>query len=106
MTDVIEQSFEVRYRYPVYFTRDVFAPTNATLRDVIHGQKKAAPKVLVVVDGGVVRHYPELRSQLKRYASRHQLRVSWPVLELPAGEVVKQQRDGVDEVLEAIHLRG
>jgi 3-dehydroquinate synthase len=105
ISHVIEQSFTVQYQYPVYFTRDLFEPANRTLRDVIQ-EGKGEPKILVAADGGVLDHHPQLRGKLKEYASHHQLRVMWPIVELAGGELVKQQSDGVDAVLEAIHLRG
>jgi 3-dehydroquinate synthase len=106
MNHVIEQSFTVHYEYPIYFTRDLFAPANVTLRNIVQAGREKAPKILFVIDGGVVKHLPELRGKLKQYAGHHQLEVVWPIVELPGGEVVKQHREGVDQVLEAIHLRG
>jgi len=104
--DVIEQCFEVRFRYPVFFTRDLFAPTNQVLREVLTSERNEKPKLLAVADRGLLEHHTGLEPKLRDYAETHELQLIGPVLQLPGGELVKQTAEGVDRVLEAIHQGG
>ena len=57
--DVVDQQFLVTFRYPVHFTRGVFAATNPLLRKVLTDKSHRHPTDLVVmVDDGVVRAHP------------------------------------------------
>jgi 3-dehydroquinate synthase len=103
---VIRQTFDVRYQYPVYFTRDLFAAENLVFRDVVSADEKRKCKILLVIDDGLIKKNPGLESRLRHYAAEHELGIVWPELRLPGGEVVKQTPDWVEQVLEAIHLRG
>jgi len=68
----IEQDIEVRYSYPVRFTRDVFAPDHTTLAEVCArdgaGRRR---KVLVVLDAGVAAAYPRLTDDITAYVAAH-----------------------------------
>lgn len=117
MMDVIEQEFFVPVRYPVHFTTGVFAPSNLLLRDLIAGGRAArthavagdepgAPaKLAVVVDRGVERAHPALIDTIDAYCAEHArvIAVSGPVLVVPGGESIKNDRRHVDRILEAIN---
>ena len=122
MMDVIEQEFFVPVRYPVHFTTGVFAPSNPLLRDLIAsgsaasgsaarthagaGDAADAPaKLLVVVDRGVERAHPALIDAIGAYCAEHtgMIAVSGPVLVVPGGESIKNDRRHVDRILDAIN---
>ena len=117
MMDVIEQEFFVPVRYPVHFTTGVFAPSNLLLRDLIAGGRAprthavagdepgAPAKLVVVVDRGVERAHPGLIDTIGAYSAEHArvIAVSGPVLVVPGGESIKNDRRHVDRILEAIN---
>ena len=104
--DVIEQRFDVGYRYRVFFTRDLFGLSNRIVREVVTADNKLRPKLLAVADRGLLDHHPELEAKLLRYAEEYELQLVGSVIQLPGGELVKQTAAGVERVLEAIHQRG
>jgi len=102
--DVIEQTFQIAVRYPVYFTADVFAPSNRILRDLVAGGDGAA-RLVVVLDCGVERAHPNLISAIATYCDAHgdAISLAAPVLIVPGGETVKNERRHVDRMLETIN---
>jgi 3-dehydroquinate synthase len=102
----IEQMLEIPFRYQVHFTRNLFASENLILLDVVRPEGKRKPKIIIALDHGLLKARPDLSSKMKQYANDHDLQVIWPVLELPGGESIKQSTAAVEQVLEAIHLRG
>jgi 3-dehydroquinate synthase len=105
-TESITQTFAVSYRYPVYFTNNLFAPDNSTLTDVVQLDGKTAAKLLVVTEAPVLTHQPSLEESIARYASVHNLNMAGPLLQVPGGESIKQTPEAVERVLDAIHTRG
>src|SRR4029450_3638661 len=101
---VIEQKFQIAVRYPVYFTADVFAPANRILRDLVAGGDGAA-RLVVVLDSGVERAHPDLISAIAAYCDAHgdAISLTAPVLIVPGGETVKNDRRHVDRMLETIN---
>jgi 3-dehydroquinate synthase len=102
--DVIEQKFQLDVRYPVYFTTAVFAPTNRILRDLVARQDGPA-RTIVVVDRGVERAHPDLVAAIGAYAEAHRdaMTLAAPVLIVPGGETIKNDRRHVERMLEAIN---
>ena len=118
MMDVIEQEFLLPVRYPVHFTIGVFAASNPLLRDLMAAGRAArtnartgdreddAPaKLVVVVDRGVERAHPALIDTIRAYCAAHKngMALSAPVLVVPGGESVKNDRRHVERILEAIN---
>ena len=118
MMDVIEQEFLVPVRYPVHFTTGVFAPSNRLLRDLIARGRGARPsattddceddapaKAVVVVDRGVERAHPALIDTIDAYCAAHRnaIALSAPILVVPGGESVKNDRRHVERILEVIN---
>jgi 3-dehydroquinate synthase len=102
--NVIQQRFQVAVSYPVYFTTDVFAPSNRILCDLIAADQRPA-HVIVVLDRGVERAHPALVGAIGAYCDAHGdvLTLAAPVLIVPGGEAIKNDRRHVDRVLEAIN---
>lgn len=103
--DVIRQHVTVALTYPVHFTRDVFAPANPLLRDLLAGASPAGARLLAVVDDGVAEAWPECLDALRGYVEAHQdtLSLAGPVLVLPGGERVKNDPEYFEQVERAIH---
>src|SRR3977135_3090744 len=66
------QTISVPFEYPVYFTRDVFAPDNRALADAITRKEPGRRhRLLVVVDDGVAAAWPDLAATIARYVECH-----------------------------------
>jgi 3-dehydroquinate synthase len=108
MKDVIQQEFLVPVRYPVHFTTGVFSSANALLRDVIAAadpNDEEPARVAVVVDRGVERAHPALLGDIAAYFAQHRraIALTAPVLVVPGGEAIKNDRRHVDRNLETIN---
>ena len=118
MMDVIKQEFLVPVRYPVHFTTGVFAASNPLLRDLMsprHAARKnarkgesdhdAPAKLVVVVDRGVERAHPALIDTIGAYCTAHAnaIALSAPILVVPGGESIKNDRRHVERILEAVN---
>jgi 3-dehydroquinate synthase len=116
MMDVIQQEFLVSVRYPVHFTTGVFTASNRVLRDLVaagrrthadtrDGDDTVPAKLIVVVDRGVERAHPTLVDAIGAYCLEHRaaMALSVPVLVVPGGEPIKNDRRHVERILEAIN---
>ena len=74
------------FEYPVWFTRDAFAPDNESLRRAFG---EGPPRVYFVVDDGVVRATPALVTRIGTYAGEHDLAVVAAPQIVAGGEACK-----------------
>ncbi|MGA1840576.1 MAG: 3-dehydroquinate synthase [bacterium] len=84
----IEQKITVKFSYTIHFTRNLFAPENTVLKEVM-GNKQ--PKVLVFADTGVATSWPGLEHRIGEWFDKHPecgTMVS-PVILVPGGEQCK-----------------
>lgn len=68
---VYVQRFRVAYEYPVHFTRDLFAPSNPVLADVLKQFPETPRRLLVYVDDGVARAWPKLPEAVRTWCDRN-----------------------------------
>lgn len=105
----IQQDLQVSFRYPVHFTRDLFAADNPLLKDVVaHDAGDLPRKLLVVVDRGVYRHHSQLLRQIEAYCRRYSevlTLVGAPFL-FEGGEHLKNDPLHVTILQQAIHAAG
>ena len=98
------------FRYPVHFTRDLFAATNPLLGDMLSegSLPGAGPKrVLVVVDDGVTRHHSDLTADITAYLKGcRELELVAAPLVVGGGERAKNAPENVSAVQRAIHTHG
>ncbi|HMO50220.1 MAG TPA: 3-dehydroquinate synthase [Kiritimatiellia bacterium] len=103
MTHRIVQDITIRYRYPVVFTRDVFAPENAALAEILAPEvaRHPHPRMLVIVEDAVSEAHPALLYRLACY-----LRAVAPNIDLVGsprgirgGEALKSDRARIDELI-------
>jgi 3-dehydroquinate synthase len=92
VTETILQRVPLVLEYPVVFTRDVFSPQSTALVDVLGSREPdRRHRVVVIVDGGVAKAWPDLAAQIAAYAAGHPTRIElagvWPV---PGGEASKE----------------
>lgn len=68
----VNQCFNIQFRYPVHFTRGLFASDNALLANTITNITHASNvKVVFVIDRGVHEHHPSIISQIESYCRYH-----------------------------------
>ncbi|QBQ99138.1 3-dehydroquinate synthase [Paraburkholderia pallida] len=95
----IDQIFDVRYSYPVCFTRDAFAPANSVLADLLRPRERGRgpARVLSAIDAAIVAACPEYPQAIERYAQTHAdaLELARPAWIVRGGEAVKQELDEV-----------
>ena len=105
----IQQRVEVAFRYPVLFTHDLFSRENPLFNTVLAtGSGIGFAKLACVVDGGLVRHRPDLLASIGRYVEHHRasLTLVAPALVLPGGEEAKNDPASVTAVHELIRRGG
>jgi 3-dehydroquinate synthase len=95
------QSFAVRYDYDVIFTRDVFEPDNAALRDVVGDDREGGvPDLAVFIDAGVTGSMPGLPRLIESYALAHRQRFRLPgsPTVVPGGERLKNNPEAIRQI--------
>lgn len=104
--DVLEHEIRVSFRFPVYFSRDVFTSSNPLLLKA--APSAVAPKaarILFVADSGVTDAHPGLLDAIARYCDDHHgaLELAAPALVIPGGEQAKNDPAPTQRILQAIH---
>ncbi|AOK32270.1 MULTISPECIES: 3-dehydroquinate synthase [Burkholderia] len=95
----IDQIFDVRYEYPVCFTRHAFEPANAVLAELIRVRADdTKAHVLFAVDSGIVAARPEYIDAIEQYAAVYSdvfelVRPAWIVC---GGEAAKQELNEIE----------
>jgi 3-dehydroquinate synthase len=105
----LHQKIQVNFRYGVYFTKDLFAPPNPLLAEIVaDGGGDFPRKILVVVDSGLYRHHPYLLANIVDYLGHYpeHLQLACPPLLVPGGERVKNEVAPLLLVRRAIHQAG
>ncbi|NBQ24085.1 MAG: 3-dehydroquinate synthase [Verrucomicrobia bacterium] len=96
----IERQIQVSYQHRVLFTKDVFAPHNPVLRDVLSDPTRPYPsKVMIVLDDGLAKAYPDLRKKIQDYFDlQSDLKLVCPPIVAEGGERVKNSYFHVSEI--------
>lgn len=109
-SSILQAEFTVPYRYEIHFTNHLFAMENPLLRDYFAQQmmlKDQKSKVLFMIDQGVVDHHPDLMDRIEAYFDSitvvEQIKKMYV---LPGGEQVKNSRELMTQMLEAIDKHG
>ncbi len=95
---VIQRSIQVSWPLRVFFTKDVFAINNLTLRTAL--TDAAQRKVLIVIDEALALAQPELPRQIENYfiACSPSLQVVCPPVNIAGGERAKNSYAPVAEI--------
>ena len=107
--EFLQQAFNIRFEYKVYFTTGLFDLKNDVFRSFLRGAKDAGVvrKILFVLDNGVVAHHPDLMGQIRNYlAAEPGIRLVEEMIILPGGEVTKNSDAYFQSILEAVHKHG
>lgn len=96
----LQQSFQVKFEYKVFFTSGLFSPSNTLLNDFLKGPG-IIRKILFVVDEGVG---IEVVQQLKEYFKlHHAVQLVPEIVIVPGGEILKNNIKYFDQILEAVN---
>ncbi len=99
-----DAAFAVAYLHQLRFTSDAFDVANPVVRDVITIDGDTPARVLVFVDDGVARAWPDLEARIRHYARAHSDRivlVGRPRV-IPGGEAAKNDWSVFETVALAI----
>ncbi len=99
---VIQRQIQVGWQLRVFFTEDVFAPDNSTLRDALADTDPR--KVLVVIEDSLGQARPALEKEIEHYFSKHAKELQLVRMPLPVvgGEQSKNSIPLVTEILSHI----
>ncbi len=108
---VIRQSVTVQFDYVVHFTEGLFDVHNPLLVEVLRPDRPSQQQVkpcnlIVIIDGGLNQHQPQLVNQIVAYCDRHQLCLKSMPLILSGGEAVKNDATLVTQIQQLISDRG
>lgn len=106
---MLEKKIRLEHSHRILFTRQVFAPANPCIRDLLLlDSPKKPPRVLVFADDRVLAANPGLRESIRAHARAHAevYDLAGDVVELPGGESCKNDFALVKECWEAIHDAG
>jgi 3-dehydroquinate synthase len=98
----IRRSIQVNWQLRVFFTEDVFAPANLTLKTALAA---AAPrKILIVLEDSLALAQPNLSRQIENYFSAHAdvLQLVCPPILIEGGERAKNSPAIVTDILSQI----
>ncbi len=105
----IKQNFSVSFKYDVAFTDGLFQPNNHLFLNQIQGsENELVPKILFVLDEGMVQHHPDLFDKIRNYHGAHKNAfdmINSPVV-IPGGEEAKNNHDYIQLILDAIEREG
>ena len=106
--DYLQQSFQVRFDYKVFFTENLFDISNPVFRDYLKTQQTDnRKKLLFVLDQGVIDHHPDLAEQIKNYiAGIPSFSLAGNMIMIPGGEQSKNDQQAFDKIVEAVHQYG
>ncbi|MFH1499642.1 MAG: 3-dehydroquinate synthase, partial [Verrucomicrobiota bacterium] len=97
-----DQRLSIAFDYPVYFTRRLFAPSNALFaRAVGRLGENRRHRVIFYVDSGVAEAHPHLLQRIQDYCQAHseQLNLLEPPTVVPGGEAVKEDWELIQAIV-------
>jgi 3-dehydroquinate synthase len=107
--DFLQQEFQVRFAYKVFFTTHLFEKGNVVFRSFLESGRKqgVVQKILFAVDEGMLRHHPGLPGQIKNYfLSLSDFKLIEEILLLPGGEFTKNTEEPFHKIINAVNQFG
>jgi 3-dehydroquinate synthase len=104
----LQQNFTVNFSYNVYFTTEIFNPSNELLKDVLHENGAHTPvKVLIVIDDGIIAARPSFGLTVRRYFEYYKTIFSLVnTLVITGGETAKNNPQLIENLLKQINASG
>lgn len=107
--EYIQQNFDVNFSYGVFFSSHLFDPANTCLATFLESKAESAyvKKLLVILDGGVATHHPELTQQINRYFQQIRgFQLAPEIITIAGGEAVKNDLPLLFSLVDAIDKYG
>lgn len=106
--EFLQQSFNVRFEYKVFFTSHLFNLSNDLFREFLNSQRDEGiiKKILFIVDEGVAAHHPLLQEQIKEYWNGEPSVSLAAIINTTGGEAAKNSHDKFHDVIAAINNYG
>lgn len=115
--DHLQQVFSVRFTYSIFFTEQLFNPSNPLLVDFfsrqitgetglpINAVPESVKKALFVLDSGVVDTHPNLQADIRAYFAQHPNLIDLvpDFMLVPGGEAAKNDPTLVDQLIAAVN---
>ena len=102
---LIQQTFDVPFKYDVFFTSHLFDPANHQLKDFLAAQaaEGISKRLLFIADEGVVRLHPQLAEQISLYCEQVEgFTLAAPLIVIPGGETAKNDMPLFFSLVDAI----
>jgi 3-dehydroquinate synthase len=103
---IIEQQFQVSYRYPVIFTEGLFSPENTVLQELLSRENTSAKRMLIILDAGMTAHHPGLKSMIQNKFLQARVSNGTTIAEVPGGEVIKNDPEQVKKIISLVNTCG
>jgi 3-dehydroquinate synthase len=107
--DYLQQSFNVKFEYKVFFTTELFRASNTLFADFLkqRSNENILQKILFVVDDGVSNSHPALLENIKAYFNHYKgVNLIPEILILPGGERAKNDQSLLDDIIDAVNRNG
>jgi 3-dehydroquinate synthase len=106
--DFLEQTFQIKYEYKVFFTTALFELDNPVLSNFFSGQPDLQlKKILFVLDEGVAFANPGLEETIRLYFKENAVIKLIPDIQIvPGGEAAKNDPAIFDSLIEAVSRYG
>lgn len=107
--DHLEQSFKINFNYKVYFTSEIFHPSNKVFDAFLkeHIEPNSLQRILFVIDDGVLHTHPGLPDKIENYfKTYHSVSLVKEIIIIPGGEKAKNNPASFDQIVEAIDKCG
>ena len=107
--NVLYQSVVVQFDYAVHFTEGLFDLQNPLFLEILNNDRPIeAANLIVVIDGGLAQHQPNLIEQVINYCDRYsdKLNLKSTPLVIAGGEAVKNDMNLVLQIQQLISDRG
>lgn len=106
----LSSEFEVKFRYTVQFTKRIFHPENPTLSRFFISENKTGvtKKALVVLDEGLIIHFPNLVSEILNYFLEisSEVQLTEDIMIVPGGETCKNDPKIWESLISAVDRFG
>jgi 3-dehydroquinate synthase len=106
----IQQQFQIEYSYSIFFSQYLFSKHNPAFAEFISGFGEAGfqRKALVVMDEGLLLHYPTLTEEIRTYFTScvPTVELANNLLVVPGGEAAKNDYILFDNIVQAIDDQG
>ncbi|MBA4167364.1 MAG: 3-dehydroquinate synthase [Chitinophagaceae bacterium] len=104
----IQQAFNVKFEYKIFFTEHLFHPDNTLFQDFLYeARTDTIKKLFFVIDNAVSNNHPRLQENIKNYFSANDYVSLVPdILMVPGGEQAKNSEEYFYKIVNAVDKYG